>query len=519
MRLANYPSCPLLRKRRCLAMLLGPLLFAVAVGCTGIQTSSESAQAPIQAPIVRGSPQIPDELPRVLPPPTATVPKKEVPPAISDLQTGGRLGFSNSDPGRLVPINLDTVLRLAETQNGQTAVAREKVREAFANCDLAAKAWLPDLWVGAGWYRHEGGIADFEGNLVQSSFGSLFAGLEINGRFDLREAVHKQVQASRRVWQQRAELSKLSGETLVEASTAYVDLLAARAAEAVASQMEEHLKDLLKQSTALAKTLPAAEVDVARVQADLHGQQQLVRKFREASVTAGAKLLYLLGIDPASELAVMDRSLVAFTLVDANVATEDLVAQAAQNGPAIREVEGILQLVHQASAQANGLGQMMPVLGFCMNEGGFGTGPGSAMNWDNRWDFGVNVRWNLTNWFTRCEQQRILQAQMSQAHLSYQDLRAKLTMGVQESREAIHSGRDQMDMGLLQVKHAADAFERSKARFTQAANLKDRSPSEVLLAIRALNASNLAYLLAIRDHDKAQLRLAVLTGTIGPRGH
>ena len=88
-------------------------------------------------------------------------------------------------------------------------------------------------------------------------------------------------------------------------------------------------------------------------------------------------------------------------------------------------------------------------------------------------------------------------------------------MGVQESREAIRSGRDQMEIGLKQLKHANDTYERSKFRLTQTANLKDRQPSEVLLAIRTLNASNLAYLMAIRDHDKAQLRLAILTGALG----
>src|SRR5207302_5954772 len=126
-------------------------------------------------------------------------------------------------------------------------------REAFANQDLAAKAWLPDVWLGAGWYRHEGGIANEDGTLTRSSFGSMFAGLELRGRFDLREAVYLKVDAARRVWQQRAEVSKLSNEALLNASSTYVDLLAARAAEAVTLQSENLLADLQKQAEALAK--------------------------------------------------------------------------------------------------------------------------------------------------------------------------------------------------------------------------------------------------------------------------
>jgi outer membrane protein TolC len=102
-----------------------------------------------------------------------------------------------------------------------------------------------------------------------------------------------------------------------------------------------------------------------------------------------------------------------------------------------------------------------------------------------------------------------------QAHATYQDLRAKLTLGVQEAREAVLSGRDQMDLAQQQLKHANDAYERSKQRFMQSPNPKDRSPSEVLLAIRSVNAAHLGYVLAIRDYDKAQLRLLVLTGGVG----
>ena len=45
---------------------------------------------------------------------------------------------------------------------------------------------------------------------------------------------------------------------------------------------------------------------------------------------------------------------------------------------------------------------------------------------------------------TRCDRERILQAKTQQAHLAYQDLQAKLTAGVYESREAIVSGREQI---------------------------------------------------------------------------
>jgi outer membrane protein TolC len=509
---SSFALIPQSRRHR-LVWLLGLGMLALAVGCAEMRST---ATLPVEQ-IIRGA--APSAGEATFLPPLLGTPKDESlpPPKESGTVAATRLGFSATDAAKVVPINLDTVLRLAESQNGQAGVGREKLREALANQDVAAKAWLPDLWVGAGWYRHDGGVADEEGRLVHSSYSSLFAGLEITSRFDLREAVYKKVEAERRVWQQRAEVARLSTDALMEASTTYIDLLAARAAEAMAVQVEGHLQALLKQTTVLAKTLPSAEVEVSRIQADVHGQQLLIRKFRESALASTAKLIYLLGLDPASELALMDRHLLAFSLVNVDVSVEELAAQALQNGPGIRELEGLLNLIQQASDKANGLSQYLPVLDLRVAEGGFGTGPGDRNDWDNRFDFGFQLRWNVTEWLTRRERQRVAQARIGQAHATYQDLRAKLTMGVQEAREAVLSGRDQMDLGEKQVKDATKAYERTTYRFNQAPNPKDRSPAEVLLSIRALNGSNFAYVQAIRDHDKAQLRLAILTGMIGSR--
>src|SRR5687768_16108059 len=57
---------------------------------------------------------------------------------------------------KALPVSLDAVFRLAEEQNPQIALARAKVREASAEKAVAAKAWLPAVYVGTAYYRHEG---------------------------------------------------------------------------------------------------------------------------------------------------------------------------------------------------------------------------------------------------------------------------------------------------------------------------------------------------------------------------
>src|SRR5205814_101700 len=127
---------------------------------------------------------------------------------------------------------------------------------------------------------------------------------------------------------------------------------------------------------------------------------------REGATSAAAKLVYLLGLDPCSELVLLDRQLAVLHLVDASGPVCDLVAQALANGPGIRELEGLLALIHESSEKAQGLGKFLPVFEVKMAEGGFGTGPGDQMTWDNRWDLGLQVRWNLTEFLTARDRRR-----------------------------------------------------------------------------------------------------------------
>jgi len=427
--------------------------------------------------------------------------------------------FANKphDPPRLsdkaLPICLDTVFRLAQDQNGQVNIARQRLTEAFAQQDLADKRWLPDLYLGTSYFRHEGGTQDFTGQYIKSSYGSLFAGVELHGKLDLRDAAFQRIDAARHVWQSRGELSKLTGETLLDAASTYVDLLAARAGEAISLDSERKLDILRDMAETLAKIDPGLRIEVTRIDAEVQAQKLLTRKLREGARSAAAKVNFLLGLDPETELVPLEGGIAAFTLVDANQPAQHLVDASLSKGPGVRELEGLLSLIEGARARSNGLGRLLPSVEVTMAEGAFGAGPGSQTTWDNRWDLCLHVRWNLTEAITARERRRLADAKIEQARLSYQDLRAKLTLGVYEASEASRSGRDQATLGVKQIQQAEEAYRISHVRLKE--QVKGASPSEVLLSIRSLSGARLTYLGALRDLDKAQLRLFVLVGAAG----
>jgi outer membrane protein TolC len=176
-------------------------------------------------------------------------------------------------------------------------------------------------------------------------------------------------------------------------------------------------------------------------------------------------------------------------------------------------MEGLLALIHESIERSRGPGRLLPVFEVHMDEGIFATGPGSSSSWDNRWDFGIAARWNLTECLTRYDRERVIQAKTQQAHLAYQDLRAKLTAGVYEAREAILSGREQIRVVQEQITEAQRAHKLSDDRLRN--NVANSSASEVLLSLQALALAQASYINVLRAFDKAQLRLMVLLGPSG----
>jgi outer membrane protein TolC len=69
---------------------------------------------------------------------------------------------------------------------------------------------------------------------------------------------------------------------------------------------------------------------------------------------------------------------------------------------------------------------------------------------------------------------------------------------------------EQVRLAERHITHADESYKLSDRRFKD--NIKGRSASEVLLALRSLGGARLEYLQAVRDHNKAQLRLFILVG-------
>jgi outer membrane protein TolC len=338
----------------------------------------------------------------------------------------------------------------------------------------------------------------------------LIAGADLAAVYDPRAAAFAKLDAARRTWQQKGEMRKVTTEVLLDAAGTYIDLLAAHTGLAIARGLDGDLKSLHERAQKLANLERGARVEVVRIEGEKFGQQQAIRKLEGQARAASAKLAYLLGLDPCTEIVPADDKLVMLSLADADVPCCELVNRAAACGPGLREMEAILCLIQKGMAEAAGPTRLLPVFSAQALEGGFGAGPDGTLSFTNRFDVAVQARWNVTQLLTADAQRRIGNSVLAQAHLTHADLKGKLTLAVQEARESILSGREQVRLAEEQIKQAQTALELSDVRLRE--GIPGATFSEVLQSQRAVAMARSNYLGALREYDKAQLRLLVLTG-------
>lgn len=239
--------------------------------------------------------------------------KAPVPQGASTKTTDGPvLPPVTASPGQTVPLDLVTVLRLAETQNAEIALGREKVNEAkvqTCSCD---------------------------GHFMRKIMDCIAPG--------------RHAQAEANVWQQMVELSKVTSDTLQEAGSTYIDLLSARQAEVIGKEMETYLLAILRRVENLQKGDVTATVMLEAVQTEVYGRREALVKFHQQGDAATAKLAHLLGLPPEAVMAPVDAAPVPIDLVDQLAPASALIARAQANGPGVRELQGLLGAIHHGMA-------------------------------------------------------------------------------------------------------------------------------------------------------------------------
>jgi outer membrane protein TolC len=451
------------------------------------------------------------------------------PGSLAPLPPSSPLAFAPIEAcDRPLPINLPTALKLANANPLDIGIAAERIRVATAQLDRASVLWLPTIFLGADYFRHDGRVQNVEGNIIDTSKSSAMVGAGPYAVFALTDALFSPLAARQTMRAREAGLQAATNDSVLAVAEAYFNVQQARGELAGALDTVRRAAELSRRAAELGQGL-VPPLEAVRARTELARRQQAVESSRERWRTASADLTRILRLDRTALVQPLEPPHLRVTLLDPGRPTDDLVAMALTNRPELAGQQALVQATLQQVRQEKFRPFIPSVLfrGASTNPGGtlaggyFGGGLNSNLsNFGARGDFDIQLLWELQN-LGLGNRARIQERQAENQLATMELLRVqdRVMADVVQAHAQARSAAARVGQAETELKDAIDSVEKNFEGMGQTKRLGGGvmllviRPQEVVAAIQALAQAYTDYYGAIADYDRAQFRLYRAVGS------
>mgnify|MGYP001041851234 FL=1 len=427
-----------------------------------------------------------------------------------------------ASPGdRPLPINLPAALQLANVRAIDIALAGERVGMASAQLERARVLWLPTLYTGVDYLRHDGRIQSPEGDVVGASRGSVMLGAGPYAVFAIADAVFSPLAARQVVRARQAGVQAATNDTLLAVAVAYFDVQQARGELVGAEDARLRAEDLVRRTERLAEGL-VLPVEVSRARTELARRRHAVRTARERWRTSSADLVRLLRLDPSVLVEPLEPPDLRVTLLPLDRPVDDLIPVALANRPELASHQALVQATVQRLRQER-LRPLVPSVLLrgastgvpgTLAGGAFGGGRNDSIgNFGARADFDVQVLWELQNLgFGNRARVRERRSEHRASLFELMGVQDRVAAEVDQTYEQARSAADRMGEAEAELREAHDSVEKNFEGLGQtrrAGNLLILliRPQEAVASVQALAQAYNDYFDTAADYNRAQFRL------------
>jgi outer membrane protein TolC len=411
----------------------------------------------------------------------------------------------------LSQIDLPTALRLANAQNLDVQIAREKLNEAKANHTSAVSQFFPWLAPGISYRRHDNLIQAVDGEFLKVHKQSYSPGATIGAQLDLGEAIYKNLAAKQNVNVAEHAFAAQRQESTFAAARNYFELLFAQAAIGVA---EEAVKISTNYEAQIREAVSAGltfKGDELRVKIQSERNQLALQQAIEQRRAASTRLAQTLHLDPAVELVAENSELAPLNLFNEKRSMSSLVAEAIENRPERKQIRAA---VASAEADKKGAvyGPLIPTLSAQAFVGGLGgDSNASRSRFDEQEDYFVGASWRIgPGGLFDFGRTRAAEARLKTAELSGAKIENEISSEVVNAFVRVQSLRDQLDFAKRVLATAQESLRLAQLR-------KEFAVGIVLENIQAeqdLTRARFDYLKTMADFNSAQYALSRAIGNL-----
>ncbi len=429
--------------------------------------------------------------------------------------------------GRPLPINLATALRLSGARPILISAAQLSAQVAAADLERAQVLWLPNLYLGPSYYRHDGATQSQAGNFLENDRNSLLAGAGPVVQFAMTDAIYAPLAARQVVRARELDVQRARNDALLNVADSYYAVQQARGRligyeDSVVKGRELH-KTVSASLLITGGLVPAIEVN--RVNTLLASLNQSVALAQGDWGTASAELTRVLRLDPTAMIAPLEPPHLQMTLISPDEPLDDLIPIGLMGRPELATQQALVQ-ASLARLKQERMRPLIPSLlimgdagqaapgqylmgGFFQANSNNGAGTSSA----GRSDVNVQLLWALNNMgYGNRALVRGREAEQQQAVVEM--FRIQDTVAAEIAR-----AHAQLASAAVRVKEAEAGV--AQAQISFAGNLKGLSettrfgdvlvlvnrPQEVVAALQQTAMAYDNYFTAINEYNRAQFRL------------
>lgn len=414
-------------------------------------------------------------------------------------------------------INLVTVLRLAGARNLDIQLATERLAQARAEHQAVRMQWFPYLAPGFLFRGHDGNTQTVEGRIIDANKQSVTVGAAVVMQLEIGELYYKSLVAQKLARAAEYSLAVQRQESVWQASSAYLELVRARAAVDVAAEAVKVAENYAGQVRQAVDAGLAFKGDVFRATTQVERNELTRRQASEQQRIAAARLAQVLHISPKVELFPNDGEPAPMTFADASLSVDSLTRQALASRPEINMSAEQLAAAITTSESAR-WAPLVPTLRAEYFYGGLGGGTGNAgtRDFNDTSDYGIGLTWRIgPGGLFDPSRAHLADAKQRGVAIEREKLHEEITRQVVEAHTRVHSLSDQVGYARKALAAAEQALKLTGER-------KAFAVGEVLenvVAEQELTRARLDYLSVVTEHNRAQflLRRAVGAEAAGPR--